>query len=285
MDPEAPASVPQPPAVARGPIQPGDYSGSTNPQTPDEWNNATTRSLELMKGYSPDAWAAGTKRTPVEIGGVRQKLIESTTTPGLYVGYIDAAGNIVPVGSDVSPEQFVELVTANAAEAPPDWGDVAEPTAAATPTAATPPVATDTAAIPPPVESLVWTGGDTGSSGGGGSRSGGSGWIDYGDNDGFGSSGRRWNDYGDDDNDFDAGRDFTADDFMEAAKGDRRKAQMMARAANRKRGKGKRGGEEDAGRGFWPGFPWNRPPSPIRELVLAAIQESKAQGNAKRGKT
>lgn len=270
-------SAPVPP-----PAQPGIFNPSTNPQSPADWQGATTRSLQLMKSYSPEDWAARTRRTPVEIGGVRQKLIESVDTPGLYVGYIDGDGAIVPVGNDVSPEQFVEMVVANAAEAPPGWGDVTTPAASA-----------DAAAgstiydgfddmggltkIPPPVESLVWTGGQPSGDGGGG-RSGGGGWIDYGDS--SRSSGGRASSWDDIDDGFDAGRAFTADDFLDAAKGDRRTAERMARAANKRR-KTKRGQQESAS-GFWPGFPFSQPPSPIRQHVLTAIAESKAAGQARK---
>lgn len=265
------------PSAAPAPLEPGIYSPSTNPRTPDEWTGATTRALELLKGYSPQEWGAGTKRTAVEIGGVPQKLIESTTVPGLYVGYVDVNGNIVPVGNEVSPEAFQELVIANAAEAEPGWGDAA-PVPAPDGASATPATTTGTTDITPgatladvSVPAPSGTGGGSSRSSGGGSyRPSGGGYSR--DDDGArgfgGGFGRGYED------------EFTADDFMEQAGGNRRKAEFMAKAANRRRRR--RGGDMQQGGGMWPGFPFDRPPSPIRDLVLSAIAESQAEGRARK---
>ncbi len=87
------------------------------------------------------------------------------------------------------------------------------------------------------------------------------------------SSRGRFDDF---DRGFDSDREFTADDFMEEAGGNRRKAEFMARVANKRRRR--RGGDQMETSGFWPGVPFQRPPSPIREHVLAAIAESRAAG-------
>ncbi len=64
--------------------------------------------------------------------------------------------------------------------------------------------------------------------------------------------------------DQDLGRDFTADDFLEAAKGDKKKAAALARAANaRRKGKGKKGSKVSGG----------LENSDIRASVMASLAE------------
>lgn len=50
------------------------------------------------------------------------------------------------------------------------------------------------------------------------------------------------------------------------------------------RGKKKKKGSTSSSStgGMWPGFPFNRPPSPIRQLVLDAIAASQAKGKSKK---
>lgn len=282
----ATARPPAQAAPAALPAQPGAYSPSTNPQTPEQWLGATTRSLELMRDYSPQDFGARTKRVAVEVEGVRQKLIESADVPGLYVGYVDANGVVVPVGNDVSPDDFVGMVIAHAAEAPDGWGDA--PTAASAAAVADPDAATKKAANAEKIASGTASSGDTSTARSSGSRSSGSrssgGGSGTWDDDGWSgsrSSGRRSGSWDDADRS-DFGRDFTADDFLGQAGGDRKKAERMARFANKRRRSKRKGGTQTESSGFWPGFPFQRPPSPIREHVLTAIQESRAAG-ASRG--
>jgi uncharacterized membrane protein YgcG len=255
------------------PVQPGDYSPSTNPQTPDEWNGATTRSLEEMRTYSPESWATGTQRTPVEIGGVRQKLIESRDVPGLYVGYIDTNGNIVPVGNDVPPEEFEAMVVANAAEAPPDWGDTAGATAVPEPPAEGKTTGTSTSSTVSSGQTGTGGSGGSGSgrsSGGGGGYSGGGGSSGSGYRSGSGgysadySSGTVGNRGRGLEGQTEEDRDFTADDFLERAGGNRIKAQMMANMANARKRRGRVRGAP-------------RQQSSMRDDILRAITESLAK--------
>lgn len=274
------------PADRRGvppPLEPGVYSPSTNPQSPADWQGATTRSLQLMKDYSPQDWGASTRRVAVDINGVPNKLIEAADAPGLYVGYVDESGAIVPVGNDVSPEDFLAMVVANAAEAPAGWGDapsadaVPDPDADAAMDANAAAIAANNgtgttledASIPAPDSNDSWNRGGSDSWNSGGSSR---------------SSGRRWESW-DDSGESDYERDFTADDFLEQADGDRRKAAMMAKAANKKRRKGKRGQQaDDEDGGMWPGFPFNRPPSPTRANILASLEEAFAAAFPNRGR-
>lgn len=86
----------------------------------------------------------------------------------------------------------------------------------------------------------------------------------------------------DDDDAF--GRAFTLDDFLEAAGGDREQAARMAAFANRRR-RGTRGRDRDMGAGgFWDGFPFNRPPSPIRSDILATLDAAFAGAFPTRGR-
>lgn len=111
--------------------------------------------------------------------------------------------------------------------------------------------------------------------------SGGKEWVDYGTSGGgnggdyrrsSGSSGARSNF---DDFMEERDREFTAEDFMDEAGGDRKKAASLARAANRKR-RMKKGKSSTSTMGKK--FPFNRPPSPTREFVLTAIRDSVNKG-------
>jgi hypothetical protein len=282
----ATAATARPPAreTRTPPVQPGAYSPSTNPQTPEQWLGATTRSLELMRDYSPQDFGARTKRAAVEVEGVRQKLIESADVPGLYVGYVDADGVVVPVGNDVSPDDFVGMVIANAAEAPDGWGDAASADAVPDPDAATKKAANAEKAAAGTAASGGGSTRGTSTSGGGSSRSsgsrssggGGGSWSGGGSS----RSGSRSSGSWDDAERSGFGRDFTADDFLGQAGGDRKKAERLAAFANKRRKR--KGGTETEPSGFWPGFPFNRPPSPIRQHVLTALAESRAGGTTGR---
>ena len=262
-----------PSGTQRQPLEPGVYSPSTNPSTPDEWANASTRSLQLMVQYPEGnkSWFANTETThPIQDAdgvwrtGVTVKgLVDSKGNP-LYVGFIDANNNIVPVGNDVSDAEFrAALRNAAASDAPVDT-----PNQAVDSSGTSSGLTLDDVSIPSPDGSSGGSSGknsdwnnDYGGSSGGSYRS------------GRGSSRSSGSDDGYD-------REFTAEDFMDAAGGDRKKAQMMARVANKRR-RGKRKGTTASGTpyGFWEGFPFNRPPTPIREHVLTAIQESRANGS------
>jgi hypothetical protein len=55
-------------------------------------------------------------------------------------------------------------------------------------------------------------------------------------------------------------------------------------SGKRKKKKGGSYGSSGSGGGFWPGFPFNRPNSPIRQHVLDAIAASLAKGDYKKGR-
>lgn len=258
------ASQREPTPTSAYPNMTAQVAGWLGRTTSDEW--------QALKDADYDAWAATVKPAVLEVNGVRQKVVESVDVPGMYLGYFDEAGNVVPVGGDVSSERFIELVKANAAEAPAGWGGSAAAADVPTPDdeTATPATTLDAVAIPAPDQGSSGRGssynrGSSRTSGSGSYRSSGGGGGSY------RSSGRGNGGFADDD-----GEAFTADDFMEAAKGDRRKAERMARMANKRR-RNKSGGGMMGG--FWDGFPFNRPPSPIREHVLTALQESRAAGS------
>ncbi len=243
-----------------------------------------------MKDTSFPDWTAKTERAPIQdADGVwRQGIAVKGQTDAngnpMYVGYIGADDSIVPVGND-DGEGFRAML-ANAAEGSPPADAVPTPDAAAAKDANAAKVAGSApsgatlkdASIPTP----------SGTSSGSTRSSKGGGWVDYGD-DGYsssGSGGRRssggWRDYGDDS----GGRyegEFTADDFMEAADGDRKKATTMARSANKRRKK-KGGVAAEETSGIWPGFPFQRPPSPIRQHVLTALQESRSASGGGTGR-
>jgi hypothetical protein len=234
---------------------------------------------------------------------------------GTPIGYADeAAGTFVGQGNDVTIEQFqtnvrdaaarqrggatavpepasVSPATGDALVAPgtPAPGQTRPTEASATTTKATSDTATTAGAPLYPTSGSTSDSGSSSSSGrsSGGGFSGGGG--DSRSSGGYSRSGGRrsggsWDN--DDSGNFD--RDFTADDFMDKAGGDRKRAESMARQANaRKRsGRGRSGmtGGASNSTNFWPGFPMNRPPSPIRQHVLAALEESKSKGKNKNGK-
>jgi hypothetical protein len=268
--------------------QPGAY-GSTNPQTPEDWAGATTRSLQLMRSYdernNTSNWYDKTGRYPIEIDGKWQKTVVAKDANGAplrdangnvqVVGYITPDDTIVPIGNDMLPEDAIADIVANAAEGSADWGDFTANPDAATETAAN---AAKTAASSGTGKTLedvsVPTPDDTStSSRSSGSRSSGGGSYDRSyDRDYDRSYSRSYDDGGGYE------REFTADDFLDAADGDRKKAAMMARFANkRRRSRGRRGAEESGDSGMWPGFPFNRPPSPIRANILTSLGEAFAQ--------
>jgi hypothetical protein len=276
-----------------GAIEPGTY-----PSTPD---SMTTQDISGLMTNTPDVFKAVTEYGSVTLpdgtvkGVVKVKGADHPELGPLVVGVLQG-NSVIPVGKDASGEQFLALL--QGANDYVDPGTVPEPTAdaalnevfEATDTTTNTNSGTTTkdsggTTVPP------WTG-DSGSGGGGGggswrgggSSGGGGSWNNDWDDDwsgGYrksggtrGSSGRSssWGD------EALGGREFTADDFMDAAKGDRKKAAFMAKAANRKRrAKGGKRTSGSSSSGFWEGFPFGRT-TPMREHVLTAIAESKAKG-------
>jgi len=238
--------------IQRPPLEPGIYSPSTNPSTKSDWENASTRSLQLMAAYSPQDWSGGIEEAPIQDAagawrsGLRVKGVTDEHGLPLWVGYADANGNQVPVGSDVTGGTFRAML-ASAAPADPPIGSPDEGTPS--PSAG---IALEDISIPVPAgsESQNWN----------------SDWSDG------SSSGRGASSHSSDASD----QGFTASDFWAAAHGNRAMAERMAAIANHRRKK--RMGSFGTNDGmFWQGFPLVPRPSPIREHVLAAIQESIAQ--------
>jgi hypothetical protein len=269
----------------RGVPEPGERPGqkepSTNPQTDDDWKNVTTRSLELAKDYNPDSFMSQTEDVIAEKpeAGVEPTQVRVRKGTDQIVGvYVD--GVLVPAGEDMGKEEFEALLLAG------DVGTVNERDAIMT--TAKDGKATGDAKVP---SNGVTPGGGAGgqtanrSSGGGGGyvpsggsgrypASGGSGGGGFGNQGGFGGF-----DFGGGD----VGKEYTADDFMTQAGGNRRRAEFMAKAANRRRRSSRtRGAPIGTSGQFWEGFPYNRPPSPIRTQVLGAIEQSKAEGRARK---
>ncbi len=289
-DEAAPSAANVLPSGARE-LGPGMYAPSTNPQTPDDWGGVTTRSLELGLRY-PESRQSILDQTDRDIvanadWGVTDTQVQKRKGTDQIIG-VFVGGNLVPVGEDVGEEEFRQLLIAGDAGTVSDRAGtdaVSEP--------ATPPSASGTSTKTPAVTVTDVVP----ATGGGGSNSGGSGkqWVDYGNSGGGSSnggggyrSGGSWSDdftpsrssgrssgsFGDD---FE--KDFTADDFMDQAKGDRKKATFMANAANKRR-RSKRGTSTSSGTGA--GFSFNRPNTPMRDSILAAIAESKATGRARK---
>ena len=259
-------------------------NSSLDPETEAAWHDMETRSIEAMLA-TPENKAAFLGATePGQItdstGTPRQVIVLSggaTDAQGRpFVLGIVRGGVMVPIGKDGILDDATlataDVATTTSADA------VTDPNAAATIAANTAPAGSGstTASVP------EWTGGSrSGGSRSGGSRSsgGGGGWND--DWSGGGSSSRRSGSWGDfEKSGFE--RDFTVDDFLDQAGGNRRKAERMAASANKRR-RTKRGTSgTQRGGGMWPGFPFNRPPSPIRQNILTAIAESRAAGNTRR---
>ncbi len=259
-----------------------------NPATVGDINTlmGSTAALTAFHGNRPDTFNPLVEKAPVEDAngvvreGVRIRGRQNPDGTSIFVGYMDANGQYVPAGSDVTAEDYQAMLAENGK----DWAGAPLSETGATDTAtgtggtggtatgATGGTTTGTTLQDVSIPAPSGTGGGSSrSSGGGGStRSSGGGR----------SSGR---DYGGGDS-FSRGyeREFTADDFMEQAGGNRRKAEFMAKAANRRRRRGKSGGFSGGMGGFWEGFPFNRPPSDIRTLVLNAIAESQAEGRARK---
>jgi hypothetical protein len=251
---------------------PADYPDMTA-QVAGWLGRTKAQDWDALRETDTEQWKGIAEPVAVKIDGVRRKVVQARGAPGFIIGYFDENGNVVHVDGDMPPTGFRDLVIANAAEAPLDWPPGAATDADSTPT----PESTiyDATAdmggvepIPTPAE----TGGSSRSSGGGssGSRSSGGGSYDRSYDRDYDRSYSR--DYGD------GGgyeREFTADDFLEQAGGNRRKAEFMARAANKRRRR--RGGQDMESGGMWPGFPFNRPPSPIRANILTSLGEAFAQ--------
>lgn len=243
------------------PIQPGEFSPSTNPQTPDEWATASTHDLQLMVHYPPSHrdWLAQTEERPIQDPdgnwrrGIAVKGVTNSSGIPLYVGFIGADGHTVPAGNDVSAAEFRSML-ANAAPSDPPIASPDE--AVRTSDAGT---TVSDVAIPAPSSSGNGAIGHDGDSWH-------DDWFTASRSSGRGSSQSK--DYGSDDGD-----EFSASDFLDAADGDKRKAAKMAAVANRRRRRGKRKGESSDSQ-FWAGFPFSRPNSPLREHVLSALQES-----------
>lgn len=168
-------------------------------------------------------------------------------------------GDRIPLDLSTMSQEEVDAIFADV---------IARTPAASSPTTTSAP--TSSGAVPAPATTTTSSGG-----GGGGKE-----WVDYGD----GGGGGGWVDYGDSG----GGRqsrsrdrfareepEFVAEDFMEEADGDRKKATQMAKAANRARRRKRSTGGGTGSDGFWPNFPFDRPPSPIRQHVLTALEESR----------
>ncbi len=119
---------PQAPGARPGEAAPSGSSPSTvNPpnmtdQAADALGQMTTADWEKVKKDDPDTFLNTVVPQPIEVNGVLQKALMSKDVPGLFLGYIDTNGNAVPVGSDVSADEYVQMLVANAGEATADWG-------------------------------------------------------------------------------------------------------------------------------------------------------------------
>jgi hypothetical protein len=252
-----------------------------DPETAAAWRQMDTAALDAMLANNPDQF--NTAVAPKAVTGADGTPRKVWVIPGMegpngepYIVGVVQGGVTVPAGEDMDKTTFEALI--DGADAAPVSADaVPSPDAAAATAANAAKIAADAdadtgtttkdATIPTPSA----TSGSSRSSGGqsSGSRSSGGGSYDRSYDR---SSSRSYDDGGGSE------REFTADDFLDAADGDRKKAAMMARFANkRRRSRGRRGAEESGDGGMWPGFPFNRPPSPIRANILTSLGEAFAQ--------
>ena len=195
-------------------------------------------------------------------------------------GIKDENGKDVIFPDTMTPEQIEARITeVRASIAAKGLGAafVAEPGATGTGSAPVPAPAATTETVWPEATKTApttSTNAGTSSSGSGGGSSSWENWSDGGS--GYSSGGSRYSggstskrtSYSDDE---DSGSAFTADDFMDQAKGDRTKATAMAKAANKKR-RTKRTKPTRSST-----FP-SREPTPLRTSILAALNESMGKG-------
>jgi hypothetical protein len=183
---------------------------------------------------------------------------------GPFVVGVMIDGQMVPVGNDVSADQFRERLLAGdaapadaASSAPESAGDIV-PTA---PVAAAPLTGGTTSDNLVDVGVLPATG--SGNRGSGGNAGGGDTWE---------TSRPSRQTY-----DTTSGQDdtwsFTPEDFLDIADGDRAQATRMAKQANKRRRSRRSRGTTSSGM-FGAGFPFTRPSSTVRDFVLAALNES-----------
>ncbi len=235
---------------------------------------------------APVAPAPTTRPDGTSVGNARESTFPDVelllNAKGEPIGYIDENGNDVLPSSDTTQDAFNAAVM-RVQEAKNAKGVIAEPAANSVPAGEAPVTAgavpTGAALYPSAAPSSSGSSGsgkewvDYGNSGGGGYRGGGNGsWDTFEQSSSRGRAGS----FGDD---FET--DFTADDFMDQAGGNRKRAEFLAKSANTRRRK-KRGTSTSSGTG---GFdPFNRQNTPMRDSILASIAESKAAGKARKGR-
>ncbi len=209
--------------------------------------------------------------------------IINAKNPKEAYGVVNENGEDEIFPDDWTPEQIKSRISEVSA-ALAAKGVVAAPGTAADPA---------TAAVTPPATTDTGTGTNTtnttnGSSGGSGSKGE---WTDWSNGNGSsGGSGSSKTSYGGTSR---SGRtssagsgssdaeEYTADDFMKKAGGDRTKATAMAKAANAKRRRTKKTrGTTTTGSGKTGTFP-SRAPTPLRTQILAALNESMNKGKGR----